>query len=311
MLALQPQFTVSQEEQLPDTATFVIEPLPQGFGHTLGNSLRRVLYTSIPGAAITSVTVGGVNHQFSTISGVSEDVVQIILALKQVRVAYSGDKPLQIELSVKGPKVVTVADFKIPVEVKIANPELVLANLSDKNAKLDITATVESGLGYSPAEDRKSTTVGVIPIDAVFTPVSRVNFTVIATRVGRLTNYDKLMLEITTDGTVAPKEALKIAASTLVDFFAAVVNPAQPQAASTFGSTSSPSRSGSPAASLSVEELDLPTRIANALQKAGLETVTQLLTVPKSDLARVKNLGTKSVKIIEIALKERGLDFTT
>jgi|SRR3989344_1909725 len=311
MLALQPQFTLTAEESSQNSATFVIEPLPQGYGHTLGNSLRRVLYTSIPGAAITSVNISGVNHQFTTVNGVSEDVVQIILALKQVRVAYLGDKPVQIELSAKGPGTATAADFKVPAEVKIANPDHVIANLSDKSAKLEITATVESGLGYSPSEDRKSSTVGVIPLDAAFTPVSRVNFTVDATRVGRLTNYDKLILEIITDGTVSPQNALKTASSTLVDFFAAVVNPTQPQLTSAHGPVTSSSKAGSTASSLSVEELDLPTRISNALQKAGLETVTQLLTVPRSELARVKNLGSKSVKIIEIALKERGLDLSS
>ncbi len=299
-----PQFTL-----LPTSSgnfgKFVLEPLPQGYGHTLGNSLRRVLYTSIPGAAITSVQITGASHQFTVLEGVREDVVQLILNLKQIAISYSGDKPLKISLSAKGPGVVKAGDFDVPAEAKIANPDLVIANLADKSTKLDIEATVETGLGYSPAEDRKATTVGLVPVDALFSPVVRVNFTVESTRVGRLTNYDKLTLEITTNGTTAPQAALTAAARTLVDYFSAVVNPQS--APSATGPSSSKSIPGS---TLSIEELDLPTRIANALQKAGFDTVGSLLSVPRTELAKVKNLGTKSVKIIEIALKDRGFELT-
>ncbi len=301
---LDPQFTVTQTESKGNYAKFVIEPLPQGFGHTLGNSLRRVLYSSIPGASITSLTIAGANHQFSSLEGVSEDVVKLVLSLKQLRVSYTGEKPTKISLSAKGPGEVTAAQFELPGDVKIANPELIIAHLTDKSTKLDIEAVVESGLGYSPAEERKSTTVGVIPIDASFTPVVRVNYTVEATRVGRVTNFDKLVLEITTDGTIDAKLALETASKILVNYFSAVSNP---QTSSSSVTTFSGVRVGG-GASLAVEELDLPTRIANALQKAGMETVAQLQAVPKAELAKVKNLGTKSVKIIEVALRERGLE---
>lgn len=301
-----PQFTIVTENESTGFARFIIEPLPQGFGNTLGNSLRRVLYSSIPGAAITSITISGATHQFTSIEGVQEDVVQLVLALKQVRVSYTGDKPTHLTLSKKGPGEVTAADFESESGVTIANPELVIAHLSDKSAKLEIEATVESGYGYSPAEDRKSSTVGVIPMDATFTPVTRVNYTVESTRVGRVTNFDKLVLEVTTDGTIKPSEAVRSASETLVEYFSAVVSPTS-EGSSTGGSSSTRSTVGG---SVSVEELDLPTRIANALQKAGFTTVADLLSTPREVLAKVKNLGGKSVKIIEVALRERGFEMT-
>jgi DNA-directed RNA polymerase subunit alpha len=300
-----PNFTIQTEQATDKFAKFVFEPLPQGFGHTLGNSLRRVLYTSIPGAAITQITVNGVTHQFTSIEGVKEDVVQLVLALKQVRLSYFNEKPTQITLTSKGEGVVTAADFELPGDVKIANPELVIAHLSDKSAKLEIVATVESGMGYSSAEERKSTTVGAIPVDAMFSPVIRVNFSVEATRVGRVTNFDKLLMDVTTDGTVLPQNALTTAAQILVGYFTQVVNPGDSTASTTVASSSTKSSVGG---NVAVEELDLPTRIANALQKAGFETVADLLAVPRAELAKVKNLGAKSVKIIETALQERGFN---
>src|SRR3989338_3056198 len=186
------QFTIQSQAASPRSAQYVIEPLPQGFGHTLGNSLRRVLFTSIPGAAITTASIPGANHQFATLPGVQEDVVQLVLNLKLVRLTYTGSEPVRITISAKGPGTVTAGDFQTPPSVTIANPELVLAHLSDKSAK------VETGLGSSPAEDRQVTTIGMIPLDASFTPVTIVNFSVEATRVGRVTNFDKLILDITT-----------------------------------------------------------------------------------------------------------------
>jgi len=300
---LQPQFTIASVGN-----KLILEPLPQGFGHTLGNALRRALYTSIPGAAITSVKIGGTRHQFSTIEGVQEDVVQLVLNLKQIRVAYSGLEPAKITLESKGPGEIKAGDFAVPTGVTIANPKLVLAHLSDKNSKLEIEATVESGLGYSPAEERQITTVGIISVDATFSPVSLVNYTVEATRVGRVTNYDRLVIEIETDGTVTPQSALTTAAQILVNFFQGIINPqSQPQAERILAG-SSPSALGG---NISVEELDLPTRISNALQKAGFDTIASLISTPRAKLAKVKNLGLKSVKIIELALRERGFEYAS
>lgn len=304
---MKPQFTIETQNTDANTARFVFEPLPQGFGHTLGNSLRRVLYTSIKGAAITSVKVGGVAHQFSTIEGVREDVVHIILTLKKLRLSYSEDEPVKLSLSVKGVKKVTAADFELPAGVSIANPELVIAELVDKSAKLDIEATVESGYGYRPAEDTSNAIVGVIPVDATFTPVVRVNYTVEAARVGRVTNFDKLVLEVTTDGTVTAKDALVSAADTLVEYFAMVVNP---QVAGAQANLSGKSKVGGVGSSITIEELDLPTRIANALQKAGFDNVASLLSVPKAELAKIKNLGSKSVAVVEAALAEKNLQLS-
>ncbi|TSC87639.1 MAG: DNA-directed RNA polymerase subunit alpha [Microgenomates group bacterium Gr01-1014_16] len=306
MQDLQPQFRIQSQELGSNSTRFIFEPLSQGFGHTFGNSLRRVLYSSIPGAAITSFSVSGINHQFSSLPGIQEDLVQIVLALKQVRLRYSKDTPAQISLSVKSVKEVTAGDFSGPSDVTIANPDLVIAHLTDKSAKLELEATVESGLGYSPVEEQPRTTLGTIRIDATFSPVTRVNFTVEATRVGRFTNYDKLLLDIITDGTITPAFALESAARTLVSYFSAVVSP---QTTSPSVPSALPSVSSSvPGATLSIEEVDLPTRIANALQKAGIDTVGQLLATPYAELSKIKNLGGKSVKVIHLALKEKGFD---
>ena len=299
----QPQFTLKTEDEKGHYAKFVIEPLPQGFGDTLGNSLRRILYTAIRGAAITSIKIAGVNHQFTTLDGLREDIVQLVLALKQIRPAYSGDKPARITLEAAGPGEITAAKFNAPPDVAISNPNLVLANLADRSTKLEIEATVEAGYGYSPAEDRKSTTIGIIPLDATFTPVVRANYRVEATRIGRVTNFDRLVLEVTTDGTVSPQEALVSAAQTLVNYFRGVVNP---ESTVTPLATQPLSAFQAIGSNISVEELDLPTRIANALQKAGFLTVADLLAVSRSQLSKVKNLGGKSVDIIEKALTERG-----
>lgn len=303
----QPQFTVHTTPTGDNVAKFVLEPLPQGFGHTLGNSLRRVLYSSIRGAAITSIQVKGASHQFTTVEGVREDMVQLVLNLKQVRLAYTGDKPTTITLMAKSGGEIKAGQFETPADVKIANPELVIAHLADKSSKLELEATVESGFGYSPAEERKSTTLGLIPMDAVFSPVVRVNFSVEATRVGRVTNYDRLVLEVITDGTVTPQSAVTTASQTLVNYFQSIVTPADSGSSPTGVSSGAAKTAGS---SISIEELDLPTRIANALQKANFETVADLLAVPWAELAKVKNLGVKSVKIIEIALKERGISMS-
>jgi len=301
-MSIQP-FSITTQNQKDHTASFVIEPLPQGYGDTLGNSLRRVLYTSIPGAAITSIRISNAPHQFTSLPGVMEDVLQIVLNLKQVHIAYSGDKPAVMSLVSKGQTEVKAADFELPSGVTIANPDMVIAHLTDKSAKLDIEATVESGFGYSPADDRKTSTVGTIIIDATFTPVLRVNYQVEATRVGRITNYDKLTLTVSTDGTITPADAVTTAAKTLVEYFSSVATPSDNTPAPASSSSSS---KGSVGNAISVEELDLPTRIANALQKAGLNTVSDIQAIPRDELSKIKNLGGKSVQIIEEALIQRG-----
>ncbi len=300
----EPMFEIKQEEIKGAWGKFAITPLEQGYGDTLGNSLRRVLLTSLMGAAITSVRIAGVKHQFSTLKGMKEDVVEFLLNLKKVRLSSSGGKVVKASISVKEAGEVKAKDIKVPATVKIANPDLVLATLN-KGAKLEADLEIECGVGYSPAEERTTGTIGLIPLDATFSPVKRVNYKVEETRVGRLTNYDKLVLEITTDGTISPKEAIAQGAKILVAYFNQIVSPKkvvkkeEKTEVDLLG----------PVGKLSVEEIGLPTRVANALVKAGYETVEQLVKAKKEELVKVRNLGEKSIKIIKVALSEKGVEF--
>lgn len=300
----QPNFQIKTEEAKSDYGRFSIEPLERGYGHTLGISLRRILLTSIPGAAVTQVRVSGLKHQFGTIKGVKEDGVDLLLNIKSIRVDYKGDKPLKLILSAKGRGEVKASKIDTPAEVKIANPDLVIANLTDSQTKLDIEMEVGYGVGYSPAEERKTNTVGLIPIDADFSPIKRVNYKVEETRVGRLTDYDKLNLEVWTDGSVFPEDALKKAAQTLITYLQQIVSPPRLERKSSAKDTI-PAKM----ANLSVEELNLPTRIANALSKWGYETVTDLLDADIDEIVKVRNLGEKSIKIIRTALKAKGVSW--
>lgn len=302
---ISPVFQIKKESQTASKGRFIIEPLQEGYGHTLGNSLRRVLLSSLPGAAITEIKISGVRHKFSTLEGLKQDIVEMTLAFKQVRLVYSGKKPVKLMLEKSGPGEVKAGDIKTPGEVTIINPELVLANLASRQNKLKVQLTVETGFGYSSFEERPADKIGVIPIDAIFSPVSRVNYQVEATRVGRKTNWDRLVLEIDTDGTIEPREALKKGAEILVDFFGQAANPkkvsqAEPvaQATGTNG-----------VSNLTVEELELPTRIVNALRKGSYGTVGDLEAATRKDLSKVKNLGEKSIEIVTKALKKKGVSF--
>jgi DNA-directed RNA polymerase subunit alpha len=300
----QPIFEITEEKKEKNNSTIVITPLEQGYGYTLGNSLRRVLLSSLPGAAITSVKIAGVSHQFSSLSGMKEDIVEFCLNLKKVRISYSGDKPVSASLKVTTPGEVKAGDIKLPSGTTIANPELVLAVLN-KGAKLDADITIEAGSGYSVADTRSSTEIGMIPLDASFSPIVRVNYKVEETRVGRLTNYDKLTLEVTTDGTIDAIQAVKDASMILVNYFNQIVSPVVREAKEETVTTSDLGLVGR----LSVEEIGLPTRVANALSKAGYETVDALVKADKNVLVKVRNLGEKSLKIIAAALGEKGVSF--
>jgi len=300
----QPIFEILEEEKQKNYSKLVITPLEQGYGFTLGNSLRRVLLTSLPGAAITSVKIAGVKHQFSALSGMKEDVVELCLNLKKVRIAYSGDKPVNATLKVSTAGEVKASDIKLPTGATVTNPDLVLAILN-KGAKLDADLVIESGVGYVAADTRSSSEIGMIPLDASFSPILRVNYKVEETRVGRLTNYDKLTLEVWTDGTISPKEATVKAAQVLVSYFNQIVNPVKVEEKLVEKVTSDLGLVGR----LSVEEIGLPTRVANALSKAGYETVESLVNADKNELVKVRNLGEKSLKIISAALGEKGVSF--
>ncbi len=305
---MEPNFEIKQEINEANYGRFIITPLIAGFGDTMGIALKRVLLTSIPGAAITTVRMSSVKHQFSTLKGMKEDVLDFILNLKKVRIAYTGQETLKLKLNHTGEGVVTAGDIEVSGGAAIANPELVLASLS-AGATLEAELEVQTGVGYSTAEERSSDTIGLIPVDAIFSPIERVNYKVEETRVGRVTNYNKLTIDIWTDGTVSPMDALSQAANTLVAYFRQVTTPtAQSEAGEVSMATVSTDSLGS-VGKLSVEEIGLPTRVANALVKSGYETVEKLVNSDRNDLIRVRNLGEKSLKVIKAALGEKGVDF--
>ncbi len=300
----QPIFEIQEEKKEKGYSRLVITPLEQGYGFTLGNSLRRVLLTSLSGAAITSVKIAGVNHQFSSLSGMKEDVVEFCLNLKKVRISYTGDKPLNASLKVSTAGEVKAGDIKLSGGATVTNPDLVLAVLN-KGTKLDADLVVESGTGYIPADTRNSTEIGMIPLDASFSPILRVNYKVEETRVGRFTNYDKLTLEVWTDGSVSALNAVQDASKILVSYYNQIVNPTKLEKKKEELAVSELGLVGR----LSVEEIGLPTRVANALAKSGYETVDALVKADKNELVKVRNLGEKSLKIISAALGEKGVSF--
>jgi DNA-directed RNA polymerase subunit alpha len=297
-----PTFQIKTEKETADFGVFTLEPLQQGYGQTLGTALRRVLLSSLPGAAIVQAKISGVKHLFSTLKGLEEDIVQLTLNLKQVKVRYSGDKPVKITLDKTGPGPITAADFEVPAGVEIINQDLVLGTLADKSSRLRGEFLVEAGYGYVPFEEREGGEIGVIPLDAIFTPVQRVNYHVSATRVGRMTNFDKLTMEIWTDGSISPKEAILEAARTLAAFFEQVVNPKEVEE-----EFPKEEKALAEETSLSIEELELPTRIVNALLKVGIKNAADLQKAGRKKISKIKNLGGKSLKIIEAALAQKGI----
>lgn len=304
---MDPNFIIKTEVEKPNYGMFVIEPLEQGYGHTLGNSLRRVLLSSLSGAALTSVKITGVAHQFSALEGLKEDVVELILNLKKVRLSMPDGDAAVVKLSKKGPGTVTAGDFEVSGGVEIINPDLVIATLADKKASLELEATVAKGYGYVQADEQKVDEVGRISIDSLFSPVVRVNYRVDATRVGRMTNLDKLVMEIWTDETVSPLEALRSAAKVLVSYFLQVYEPKIKAMEENVAVTPTVSDE---VLKMRIEELDIPTRIVNALARGSIETIGQLLGTPKADLMKIKNLGAKSLSIVEEKLREKGVALT-
>lgn len=301
---LEPTFKVKVDEQNDTFGRFILEPLETGYAHTLGNALRRVLLSSFPGAAVTSVTIDGVKHQFQTLEGLHEDIVNFILNLKKLRVRLVDGNEAVLHLSATGPGEVTGKDIEAPSNVEVINSDLYLGTLADKKSKLVADITVETGYGYSLGEERKSAAVGVIPVDSVFTPIIRVNYRPESTRVGRQTNLDRLVMEIWTDGTINPLDALKQASKTLVSYFLQIYEPKADLADVNVAVTPTVSED---ILKMMIEELDLPTRLENALKNGGIETVGQLLGTPRKDLMKIKNLGGKSLSIVEEKLREKGV----
>lgn len=267
-----------------------------------------MLLSSLPGWAIVAIKIAGVKHQFSTVSGMSEDVLQLMLNLKQVRIKNEvGGERVKARLAANGPGTVVAGDVEVPAGVSVANPDLTLAHLADAKSVLKMDLAIEQGYGYSLASERgESGTVGEMTMDANFSPVLEVNYRVEATRVGRSTDYDRLVLELVTDGTMEAEEAVKQAAQILVDHFMLVVNPQKPEEKE----EEEKPRVGLEAARLSVEELGLATRIVNALVRGGYETVADLMAAERADLLQVKNLGEKSLIEVKEALAEKGVKLT-
>lgn len=304
----EPNFKIKEEKIAPDFGEFVIEPLEPGYGHTLGTALRRVLLISIPGVAVTSVEINGAKHRFSTLPGLKENIVDLLLNIKGLNFKLLNSKDQSVvRLSVKGSAKITGKDLDLPEDVELANPDQYIGTLADKKAKLEMTMIVERGYGYSLAEERRSTSLGVIPTDAIYTPIRRVNFTVSATRVGRQTNLDKLNLSIWTNGVIAPREALDQAAKTLTSYFHQVY---EPKADEEVESDSLKQDIPDATLKLTIDELDLPTRIYNSLRNGGIETIGQLVEAPRKDLIGMRNMGGKSISIIEEKLKEKGIELS-
>jgi DNA-directed RNA polymerase subunit alpha len=299
-------FKVKEITSSEDFGEFVIEPLEPGYGHTMGNALRRVLYTSIAGAAVTNVRITGVKHKFSTLAGLKENIIDLLLNIKELNIRLpEGRDSATVKLSVKGPKVVTAADIETSDGVEVVEKDQYIGSLSGDKSKLEMELTVEKGMGYSLAEERKATALGVITTDAVFTPVRRVTYEVSATRVGRRTDLDKVILKIWTNGTVTPSDALQNAAKILTSFFRQVHEPKE--ATDVAEGPTPTSTVPQNVLKMTIDELDLPTRIYNSLRNGGIETIEQLLSAPRKDLISMRNMGGKSISIIEEKLQEKGI----
>jgi DNA-directed RNA polymerase subunit alpha len=291
--------TVKTEEKY---GKFELSPLVGGFGHTLGNALRRVLLITIPGAAITRIRIDGANHLFTTLPGVKEDLVEVSLNLKKVKFNYNQNEPIVLTLSKKGPGVITAGDIDDTDLCKVSNPEQIIATLADNKSSINISLTVERGVGYTLAKEQKTDVVGEIILDATFTPVIKTNYTVEPTRLGKKSNYDKLTMEIWTDGSVDPLYALKLAAKDLISSFSQIADPKEFEE-EVITLLASPNPHGS---DISVEEIELPLRVTNALKKAGYATIDALIKAGRLDVSKAKNVGEKSLKVIDAWLKERG-----
>ncbi len=292
-----------------NTGVYSFEPLPTGFGRTLGSALRRVLLTSLKGGAVTQVKIPKVAHQFTTMPGVKEDVVEICLNLKKIRVKVHGAKDNAVigQISKVGPGTVKAGDIVVSSDAEIINKDLHIAELADKNAKFEAELMIESGVGYSPVENKKTSKVGVILLDALFSPVTLVSYDVESARKGEVSGYDNLILTVTTDGTTKPSDAITEAATLLRNFFSRFSKGVDPEEeVDELMSTEIPTV-GVSKDTVYLEDLTLPTRTINALKKHGIDTLNSLAKLSPDELSDVKNLGDKSVKEIEKLLKKEGL----
>jgi DNA-directed RNA polymerase subunit alpha len=310
MLVMQRPTVEPIAEEEGNRQRFAIGPLDPGFGHTLGNSLRRTLLSSIPGAAITQVRFDDALHEFDTIPGVVEDVTDIILNLKDIVLVSHADEPVTLRLDVRGPADLTAGDIQLTSDVEILNPELHLATLN-KSGRVAVDITVDKGRGYRSAEANKaSETIGVIPVDSIFAPVRRVSFDVEPTRVEQSTEYDRLVIDIETDGSIAPRDALASAGDTLRSLVSLVADMSDEPQGLELGELAVTS-AGSPDLDLPIEDLDLSERPRNCLKRAQVNTVGELVQKTEDDLLAITNFGQKSLDEVIAKLDERGLSLHT
>jgi DNA-directed RNA polymerase subunit alpha len=300
------------EADEPNFAAFVVEPLPRGYGHTIGNAMRRVLLSSLPGAAVSSVRIDGVHHEFSTIADVREDVTQIVLNIKKLRLRSFSDEPVKAQLDVPGPGTVTAGDIRWPDQVEIVNPELAIATLDSDTARLSMELTVTQGTGFVEAEAVEGQPIGEIPIDAIYTPIRKVEYHVGTARVGQSVNLDRLLLRVWTDGTITAEDAVVQSSQVLVeqfrlfaqlapDFREPEVEVARPPAG--VNTLQVPPE----LADLSVDDLELSNRTLNCLKRNSITRVGQLASMTEDDLLHLRNFGDKSLQELKEKLAERGV----
>lgn len=301
---------IHKVEETDNYGKFVVEPLERGYGTTLGNSLRRVMLASLPGAAITSIDIDGVLHEFSTVEGVTEDVTQIVLNLKKVALKIESEDAKNLELDVKGPAEVTAADIQADGDVTILNPDLHIATVAD-GAELHMRMTADTGRGYNSADVNKARmdlAIGDLPIDSIYTPIERVNYTVENTRVGQSNDYDKLTLDVWTDGSLTPTEAISLAAKILTSHLTMFVNLTQ-EAQDAQVMVEREETHQEKVLDKTIEELDLSVRSYNCLKRADIQTVKDLTERTEADMMKVRNLGQKSLEEIKLKLADLGVGF--
>ena len=302
---------IHKVEETDNYGKFVVEPLERGYGTTLGNSLRRVMMASLPGAAITSIQIDGVLHEFSTVQGVTEDVTQIILNLKKVSLKIESEDAKDLELDVKGPAEVTAGDIQGDGDVTILNPDLHIATVAD-GAELHIVMTADKGRGYVPADQNKlrlsGLEIGTLPIDSIYTPIERVNYTVENTRVGQSNDFDKLTLDVWTDGSLTPTAAISLAAKILTEHLEMFVNLTE-EAKDAKVMVEREETHQEKVLDKTIEELDLSVRSYNCLKRADIQTVKDLTERTEADMMKVRNLGQKSLEEIKLKLADLGVGF--
>jgi len=293
---------ISQEEISGVRSKFTIEPLEPGFGYTLGNSLRRTLLSSIPGAAITQIKIDGVLHEFTSIEGVTEDVTDVVLNLKELVIRSEIEEPTRVYLKASGPAEVTAGDIELPAGIEVLNPEHHIATLN-RNARLSMELIIEQGRGYVAASTSKEQAIGNIPIDAIFSPVRRVTYEVEPTRVEQMTNYDRLILDVETDGSIQPPVALSAAGSTLVELFQLFAGVGEGSGGLVLGPEPGEDEVTGVLAQ-PIEDLDLTVRSYNCLKREGVTTVSELIEKTEEDLLEIRNFGQKSIDEVMAKLEE-------